>query len=398
MGWRGNSGLNVGRLERAKLNSEGFRETFLRNDREGPKKAKMAGKKEAKQKAGPRGQTEKNSEETEGSTGTKNTSEEGGQRAAQSMQRKTPQRKEAQKDLKDQGESKKPGMTKRRQARKVATMVKRLKKNPEDVEQQSLAEAGASLTPKGGWDAQQQATVAAYAQSRGMQPREVLQALVNSMEKTLRKEKGENLASQTSSLGVKQREEAAGKIEARPNPGRGGRDLREMKTDSNCVACCKNKKKGVPPKTRWKEEQREKARSQEAQGKENRTAATPEPGRATAAAGPEGNEAQQPPEEAQKSAEDPKKGDTQAPVACMAGVPRGPVSIGELARVTPPGNSARNLGGDQPAVPQVEVQVQGRGTTQRISPAKGTEFQRNMYARGGAYVAEGNNTRQPSVG
>ena len=29
------------------MNSEGFRETFLRNDREGPKKAKMAGRDEA---------------------------------------------------------------------------------------------------------------------------------------------------------------------------------------------------------------------------------------------------------------------------------------------------------------------------------------------------------------
>jgi hypothetical protein len=176
----------------------------------------------------------------------KNTSEEGGQRAAQDMQRKTPQRKEAHKDLKGQGESRKPSMTKRRQARKVATMVKRLKKNPEDVEQRPRAEAEASLAPWDAWDAQQQATVAAYAQSRGMQPREVMQALVNSMEKTLRKEKGENLASQTSSLSVKQREEAAGKAEARPNPGRGGRDLRERKADSNCVACCKEKKRGVP--------------------------------------------------------------------------------------------------------------------------------------------------------
>jgi hypothetical protein len=182
----------------------------------------MAGKKEAKQKAGPRGQTEKNREETESSTGMKNTSEEGGQGAAQSMQRKTPQRKEAHKDLKGQGEPKKPSMTKRRQARYVATMVKRLKKNPEDVEQQPLAEAGASLAPGDGWYAQQQATVAAYAQSRGMQPQEVLQALVNSMEKTLRKEKGENLASQTSSLSMKQQEEAAGKAEARPNPEEGG--------------------------------------------------------------------------------------------------------------------------------------------------------------------------------
>jgi len=214
----------------------------------------MAGKKEAKQKAGPSGQKEKNREEPGSSTGTKNTSEEVGQRSAQNVQKR-----EAHKDLKGQGEPKKPSMTKRRQVRKVATMVKRLKKNPEDVEQQPLAEAGASLVPGDGWDAQQQATVAAYAQSRGMQPREVLQALVNSMEKTLRKEKGGNLASQTSSLSVKQQEEAASKAEARPNPGRGGRDLRERKADSNCVACCKDKKRGVPPKTRWKEEQREKA-------------------------------------------------------------------------------------------------------------------------------------------
>jgi hypothetical protein len=147
-------------------------------------------------------------------------------------------------------------MTKRRQARKVATMVKRLKKNPEDVEQQPLAEAGASLATENGWDAQQQATVAAYAQSRGMQPREVLQALVNSMEETLRKEKGENLASQTSSPGVNQREEAAGRPEARPNPGRGGRDLREKKTDSNCVACCKEKKRGYPRRPDGKKSRR----------------------------------------------------------------------------------------------------------------------------------------------
>jgi hypothetical protein len=237
------------------VNSEGFRETFSEERQKGPKRAKMAGKKDAKQKAGPRGQTEKNREEAESSAGTKNTSEEGGQRVAQSVQRRTPQRKETQKDPKVQGEPKKPGMTKRRQVRKVATMVKRFKKNPEDVEQQPMAKAGASLASGGGWDAQQQATVAVYAQSRGMQPREVLQALVNSMEKTLRKEKGENLAGQASSLSMNQREEAAGKSETRPNPGRGGRDLREKKTESNCVACCKDKKKGVPPKTRWKEEQ-----------------------------------------------------------------------------------------------------------------------------------------------
>jgi hypothetical protein len=197
------------------------------------------------------------------------------------------------------------------------------------VEQQPLAEARASLTPEGGWDAQQQATVAAYAQSRGMQPQEVLQALVNSMEKTLRKEKGENLASQTSSLSVKQREEAAGRTEARSNPGRGGRDLREKKTDSNCVACCKEKKRGIPPKTRWKEEQKEKARSQEAQGKENRSAAAPEPERAAVTPVTKGGETQRAPGEAQKSTENPKREDVQALVACVTGVPRGPTGAGE---------------------------------------------------------------------
>ncbi len=183
--------------------------------------------------------------------------------------------------------------------------------------------------------------MAAYAQSRGMQPREVLQALVNSMEKTLRKEKGENLASQTLSPGMNQREEAAGRPETRLNPGRGGRDLRERKADSNCSACCKDKKRGVPPKTRGKEEQKEKAQSQEAQGKENRSVVIPGPGKTTGIPVTEGSETQHALREAQKSAEDPKKEDAQAPVACVTGIPRGPFSLGELARVTPSGNGGR---------------------------------------------------------
>jgi hypothetical protein len=189
----------------------------------------MAGKKDAKQKAGPPGQTEKNREEIKSSAGTKNASEGRGQRTAQNTQQRTSQGKELQRDPKEQGEPRKPSMTKRRQLRKVATMVKRLKKNPEDLEQQPMAEAEANLAAEGGWDAQQQATVVAYAHSRGMQPREVLQALVNSMEKTLRKEKGENLAGQTLSLNASQREEAAGKPEVKPNPGRGGERLERKK-------------------------------------------------------------------------------------------------------------------------------------------------------------------------
>jgi hypothetical protein len=134
----------------------------------------------------------------------------------------------------------------------------------------------------------------------------VLQALVNSMEKTLRKEKGENLAGQTSSLNVSQREEAAGKPETKPNPGRGGRDLREKKVENNCVACSRDKKRGVPPKTRWKEEQKEKAQSQEARGKLNRAMAMSSPGEAAAAPAAEGSEPQRALKEVQKDTESSK--------------------------------------------------------------------------------------------
>ncbi len=73
------------------MNSEGFRETFLRNDREGPTKAEMAGKNEAKQKAGPRGQTEKNREDTECSAGVENSSQRDKRRKAQRARQRAQQ-------------------------------------------------------------------------------------------------------------------------------------------------------------------------------------------------------------------------------------------------------------------------------------------------------------------
>ena len=111
------------------MNSKGFRETFLRNDREGPTKAEKAGKmadnnawernsrrgnlqpraatareanpvgsvrstggegnntpREAKRKAGPSGQKEKQRKETESSEGTREALEEGGQNMAHEEQ------------------------------------------------------------------------------------------------------------------------------------------------------------------------------------------------------------------------------------------------------------------------------------------------------------------------
>jgi hypothetical protein len=220
------------------------------------------------------------------------------------------------------------------------------------------------LTYGDGWDAQQQATVTAYAQSRGMQSREVLQALVNSMEKTLRKEKGGNPASQVPPSSAKQKGEAAGKVEAGPSPGRGGRDQREKKPDGNCVVCHRDKRRKVPPKTRLKEEQKEKARNMGSAGKENLATEVPEKARITVATGPGEKDAQQAsegtraevavtpeleeaamegkPEEggtqqapggALGSAKGPKKEGASATVACVAGVPREPVSGREVAWV-----------------------------------------------------------------
>jgi len=335
------------------LNSEEFRETFLRTTEKGPPRPKMAGKKEAKQRAGPSGRKEKYRRETGEPSGVKDSLEDAGRKSAQETQKK-----EAHKDLKDQGEFKKPSMTKRRQVRKVATMVKRLKKSPEDGELPTPTEGEVVLTAGDGWDAQQQATVTAYAQSRGMQPREVLQALVNSMEKTLRREREGNPASQIPLSGMKQKGEAAGKNETGPSPGRGGRDQREKKPDAGCVACHRDKRRNVPPKTRWKEEQKEKARNMGSAGKENLAAEAPEEARITVATVPEEKGARRAPEGIQAEtvavsgpkeaaaegkpeesgtqqapggalggAWGTKKEETPAPVACVAGVCGGSASM-----------------------------------------------------------------------
>jgi hypothetical protein len=102
--------LQVGRLVGATPNSEGFRDSFLRNGRK-TQGAKMAGKIDAKQKAGPCDRTERAKKRNPGEP-----------------------EKELRRDPKEQGEPKKSSLTKRRQARKLATMVKQLKKNPEDLD------------------------------------------------------------------------------------------------------------------------------------------------------------------------------------------------------------------------------------------------------------------------
>jgi hypothetical protein len=60
--------------------------------------------------------------------------------------------------------------TKRRQVRKVATMVKRLKRSTEEPMRQYKAEAEQGQAADGGWDARQQETIAAYAVHGGWNP------------------------------------------------------------------------------------------------------------------------------------------------------------------------------------------------------------------------------------
>jgi hypothetical protein len=192
-----------------------------------------------------------------------------------------------------------------------------------------------------------------------MQPQEVLQALVNSMEKTLRKEKGGSLAGQTPSLNVSQREEAGGKPGVKSSPERGRRDLREREVESSCIACSKGKRKGVPPKTRGKEEQKEKAQGPrelrngewkakarggsegtEAKGKEKRVAVASSSEGATAVSTQGCGKSRPILGGAKGGAEGTEGEDPKMPVACVSGVPREPAHRGVVERVTPAGTSS----------------------------------------------------------
>ncbi len=75
-----------------------------------------------------------------------------------------------------------------------------------------------------------------------------------------------------------------------------GEGTREKKPDVGCVACHRDKRRNVPPKTRWKEEQREKARNMGSAGKENLAVEAPGEVGATVATVPEEREARQAPE------------------------------------------------------------------------------------------------------
>jgi hypothetical protein len=158
---------------------------------------------------------------------------------------------------------------------------------------------------------------------------------------------------------VNQQEEAGGKPEVKSSPERGRKDLREREVKSSCIACSKGKRKGVPPKTRWKEEQKEKAqgprehqngewkaetrggsKGTEAKGKENRVAAASSSEGATAESTQGRGKSRPILEGARDGAEGTEREDPKMPVACVNGVPREPAHAGVVERVAPAGSSS----------------------------------------------------------
>jgi hypothetical protein len=72
----------------------------------------------------------------------------------------------------------------------------------------------------------------------------------------------------------------------KPRPESGKRGPRDKDIEAGCIACTKGKRKGIPPKARWKEELKEKAQGlrelqNEESGSGTRDSGTPHRQRAT---------------------------------------------------------------------------------------------------------------------
>ncbi len=130
--------------------------------------------------------------------------------------------------------------------------------------------------------------------------------------------------------------------------------MKEREAEPSCIARSKGKRKGFPPKTRWKEEQKEKAqgprelqngerkdetrkssKGTEAKGKENRVAVVSSPEGASAGS-VQGRGKHRPIlEGARGGAEGTERKEPKMPVACVNGVPREPAHAGVVERVAP---------------------------------------------------------------
>jgi hypothetical protein len=171
-----------------------------------------------------------------------------------------------------------------------------------------------------------------------MKPREVSQALVNLMEKTLRKEKSENLTEQTPLRKASQVNGSGGKSEMKIRPENERKGPKDKSVEAKCTACSRGKRKGIPPKVRWKEEQKEKAQGMEAiqeEGKENQTEVASSSGEVIARTARRGERARSIFEGLKGGAGILGGAAPQAPVACVSGTPRDLNHVGAVQRVAP---------------------------------------------------------------
>ncbi len=132
----------------ATSNSEGFRDSFLRNGRK-TQGAEMAGKKDAKQKASPCDRTKKSKEKNKSSAGTKSAPEGSGQRTVREKQQQPLQ---GQAGVNLAGESKRTKMAGKKDAKLKATPCDRTEKNKEkssgDPEKELKGNPGEQGRPK----------------------------------------------------------------------------------------------------------------------------------------------------------------------------------------------------------------------------------------------------------
>jgi hypothetical protein len=151
--------------------------------------------------------------------------------------------------------------------------------------------------------------------------------------------------------------ESGGQPESKARPESGRRGPGEKNIEAKCIACNKGKRKGIPPKARWKEEQKEKTQGSrelrkeesesgtrggcvatEMKGKENRADIAPNSG-GTVAVPVQG--CARP-----RSIFKGIKGSTKSaagvapkmPVACLSGIPRDLAQAGTVQRVAPTGS------------------------------------------------------------
>jgi hypothetical protein len=207
--------------------------------------------------------------------------------------------------------------------------------------------------------------MAAYASARGMEPREVLQALVSSMEKTLCKDKTDGPAGRSQLPEEKQMGESSCQPETNTHHGGEGRDLREKNLENKRITGNQGRRTGILPKARWKEELKEGTERLEetqpvgvedgprmcwgAHGKDNASGGESKENREGGVSTPEDGNVRVVPkfkrprsifDRIGKGSRHDENMRTTTLVACVSGIPRGPGNTGVVQRAVPLGGGS----------------------------------------------------------